>query len=159
MNKIDMAALPHTASNGEVLPDRHALKLIECIRTHYTHHFDNLWYQSILDRLAFSDALRNDIRLLLELQSIAPADLPRLRAGLSALGEFIYFSRTRVLPELQRELGTAGFSRRESDNVQEDEIARMAKVWFLQSLPARLGKLADLTEALRESTAKLHKAG
>jgi hypothetical protein len=157
MKTIDVSTTPALLTGADAPPDRHALALIAIIRSYYTRHFDNRWFQNMLERLSFSRHHLDTIRLLLDLRAIVPADYPRLRAGIHSLGEFIYFSRTRVLPELQRELGLAGFSAQPID--EEDEIARMAKEWFLASLPSKLGKLADLTEELRDCTAELYKAG
>jgi hypothetical protein len=141
----------------QLTPDRRARELIAAIRSHYSRCFASRWFQRLLARLGFEAERLEEIHTLLSLDDLAPADTPRLRRGVYALGEFVYFCRMRLIPELQRELGIAGFPPRPER--QEDEVARMAKEWFLSSLPAKLGRLTDLTEALRDCTRELHRAG
>lgn len=139
-----------------VPPDRRVRELIAALREHYVRHFGNRWFERLITRLGFNPELLQDIHLMLDLPMLAPADYRRIDAGMRALSELVYFCRMRVLPSLQQELGLGGFG--PAAGGREDEVTRLAKQWFLASLPANLGKLADFTEELRDRVAALERA-
>jgi hypothetical protein len=144
-----------TKTADEAPPDRRVRELIAALREHYTRHFGNRWFERLLTIYGFNPDLMQDIRLLFELHMLVPADYRRIDRGIRALGELVYFCRMRVMPELQRELGIAGFAPRA---YRGDEVSRMAKEWFLASLPANLGKIVDLAEELRDQASFLERA-
>jgi len=65
------------------------LNLIDEIRGLYKNHFESGWFLTILERMSFNGVYLNDIRRLIELQSIYPADFYLLKTGTAALEEFI----------------------------------------------------------------------
>jgi hypothetical protein len=146
-----------TAASETLVTRRYALDLIEAIKELYLRHFDNGWFTSILERHAFNRLYLHDIRRLIELTSLYPGDYYRIRDGVRALTEFVYFCRRCILPVLRDELGLSGFA--QAGGSGGDGTDRVVKGFFLYTFPANLEQLAQLTDRLAEASAGLTKAG
>jgi hypothetical protein len=156
---MNTARTAHMSSPSEDrLPaERYALDVIAASRELYTRHFDNGWLMTILERHSFNGVYLQDIRRLIELNTLYPSDYYRLLEGTKALEEFIRFCRHCVLPVLREELGLSGFER--FTHAGDDRTVRVVKGFFAYTFPSNLDKLADLTARLRESAAGLTRAG
>ncbi len=121
---------------------------IDEIRGLFTGHFQSGWFLMVLERMSFNTIYLNDIRQLMELQSIYPSDFYRIKTGIVALEEFIAFSRRYVLPVLRDQLGISGFSRRR--NPDRDRTTQVVKELFASTFPQNLQRLTELSNDLAD---------
>lgn len=122
------------------------LTVIDEIRGLFRNHFESGWFLIILERMSFNSVYLNDIRNLIELQSIYPADFYQIKTGAVAVEEFVTFARRYVLPVLRDELGISGFTRHSVGD--RDRTTQVVKEFFASTFPHNVQKLADLSEEL-----------